>query len=118
MNRVAGWLSVVACVLIASGSVQAQQTVGLFQDDAESCDAGRARRVLPGGGFRLWPFRADLSGHVLQGAECGIGVFGQYDWHDVPAGDLYFLSVLVDVRHHDQGRHSDLPLRGRPLRNG
>ena len=39
---------------------------------------------------------ADLSGHVLQGAECGIGVFGRYDWRNVPAGDLYFLIVGVD----------------------
>jgi len=31
-----------------------------------------------------------------QGAECGIGDAGSYEWQSVPAGDLFFLIVGID----------------------
>jgi hypothetical protein len=42
----------------------------------------------------------DLSGvasFTLQGAQCGIGTVGSYDWNAVPPGDLFFLVVGVDA---------------------
>jgi hypothetical protein len=39
---------------------------------------------------------ANLSAYTVDGAECGIGVFGTHDWLGVPAGDLFFVIVGVD----------------------
>ena len=41
----------------------------------------------------------DLAGvavYSLQGAECGIGTTGFYQWEGVPPGDLFFLVLGTD----------------------
>ena len=39
----------------------------------------------------------NLSTYALDGAVCGLGPLGSYDWAGVPAGDLWFLVVGDDA---------------------
>jgi len=39
----------------------------------------------------------NLSSYTVDGAVCGIGPLGSYDWTDIPAGDLWFLVVGDDA---------------------
>lgn len=39
---------------------------------------------------------ADVSIHLLGGAECAVGTSGLHNWTGVPSGDLYFLLVGTD----------------------
>ena len=56
--------------------------------DADSCQASDYNLIFGA--------LSELPGYTLMGSACSIGVTGTYDWHDPPAGDLFFLIVGVD----------------------